>query len=212
MAERDGDGEGLDIGALAEEIDKNSRPWQGYWAWRTKAVGECAAAEIVLKASGHQVSALAPGADPPDCVAFVDGAFCAIEVTELVHHETLTRSIKARNLRKSGGEPEAPEAYFRWDEAQFLAKIQEIIDSKEVKIRKKVSSSPGNAYSRFYLVIVTDEFSLDENSVMNWTKEATFKTTLITDVLLGLSYRPDPQGGDGRHPVFKLDTRKNQHF
>jgi hypothetical protein len=49
------------------------------------------------------------------------------------------------------------------------------------------------------LVIPTNEFFLDRESVGLFPKGASFRTKLITDAFLGLSYHP----GSG-HPVFRL--------
>jgi hypothetical protein len=46
-------------------------------------------------------------------------------------------------------------------------------------------------------VIHTDEFFLDRETVGRFLEGASFRTTFITDVFLGLSYHPsaEPQGG-----------------
>ena len=59
---------------------------------------------------------------------------------------------------------------------------------------------PKRSYERYVLVIHTDEFFLDSDSVERFLKGASFNTSLITDAFLGLSYEPGK--GD---PVFELE-------
>lgn len=78
-------------------IEVHSRPWNGYWAWRDKPVGEREAAEDVLSAAGLNLSCLrSRPEDPPDCEAIIDSQRWGIEVTELVHQRTLERSLRGQ--------------------------------------------------------------------------------------------------------------------
>jgi hypothetical protein len=183
--------------ASAEIIKANVRGWNSYWFWRDKPVGERGAARDILMAAGIAFEGLvsrANGQDPPDCEAIVDGRLAGIEVTELVHQKTLERSLKAQKERAEGREPQKPEAYFVWDRAELLRALQDRISAKD-RVEPK-----GGPYSRYILVIHTDETFLEAAKVEQWLIGVTFPTNRITDVLLGLSYDP----GQRRCPVFKL--------
>ncbi len=45
------------------------------------------------------------GQAPPDCEAIIEGRRCGIEVTELVHRETMERPLRAKRARKAGKLP-----------------------------------------------------------------------------------------------------------
>ena len=106
----------------------------------------------------------------------------------------MERSLKAQKERAEGREPQKPEAYFVWDRAEQLRALQDRISAKD-RVEPK-----GGPYSRYILVIHTDETFLEAAKVEQWLIGATFPTNRITDVLLGLSYDP----GQRRCPVFKL--------
>jgi hypothetical protein len=120
-----------------------------------------------------------------------------VEVTELVHRKTLERSIKALKQRAAGREPALPEAYFVWDRDDLIAAIQVLIEGKDVAKLK------GGPYDRYVLVIHTDEFFLSRETVGKFLEGATFRSQLITDVIIGLSYEP----GFGI-PTFRLDLTR----
>lgn len=175
---------------------------QSYWYWGDKPVGEREAARKVLTEAGFEVTDLnSRKEDPPDCEASVNGAWCGIEVTELLHRPALEQSIQALRARQAGREPEKPEGYFAWDRDSLLAALQELID------RKDKAKLKGGRYERYILVIVTDEFFLDRHTVKDFLREATFQADLITDVLLGLSYHPSLDPGGGSCPAFRLPCR-----
>lgn len=181
---------------FAELIEANLRPWNSYWAWKHKPTGESGAASEILRGAGINAEGLVSRGDqdPPDCEARVDGCLTGVEVTELVHRQTLERSLKALKLRAQGKEPHKAEAYFVWDRADLLGALQARIDAKDRAILK------GGPYERYILVVYTDEMFLSASQVEQWLKGATFRADRITDVLLGLSYDPAQQCC----PVFKL--------
>ena len=199
MSEEDTDGEP----SLAELIKANTRPWNGFWAWKDKLVGEHGAAYNVLQAAGINAESLVSreeGQDPPDCEAIIDGCLTGIEVTELVHQPTLERSLKAIKQRAAGKEPgpNKSEAFFVWEREDLLHALQTRIDTKD---RSKLKGGP---YDRYILVIHTNEMFLETDKVEQWLRQATFEARRITDVLLGLSY--DPRHGGC--PVFKLQMSR----
>jgi hypothetical protein len=129
---------------------------------------------------------------PPDCEASLDGDFAGIEVTELVHQPTATRSIKASRERAAGREPKRPEAFFAWDRSNLLSALQDRIDGKQ-------KGWKGGPYQRRVLVMCTDEFFLDRVSVDGFLQGATFRTEFFNDAFLGLSYC------EGCIPVFHFE-------
>ena len=177
------------------KIEFHIREILSYWDFRIrgktdkekKSQGESGAIDQVLTAAGLMVECLRPKAKdvdenaPPDCEAYVDGRWSGIEHTELVHQQTLERSLKAV---KRGKANEA--AYFVWTASELIGRLQERITEKDLKC--------ASAYERYVLVIVTDEPFLDRRTAMAFLTGATFKASWITDAFLGLSY--DPAIGD----------------
>lgn len=199
MSEEDADEEA----SLAELIKANVRPWNSYWSWKDKPVGEHGAAYSILGAAGINAEGLVSredGQDPPDCEAIINGCLTGIEVTELVHQPTLERSMKAIKQRDGGEEPDVrkSEAFFVWEREDLLRALQARIDAKDGSHLK------GGPYKRYILVIHTDETFLEAEKVEQWLNEAAFVAQRITDVLLGLSY--DPRRGGC--PVFKLELSR----
>ncbi|MGY2938848.1 hypothetical protein ACVWZ6_008450 [Bradyrhizobium sp. GM6.1] len=182
--------------SLAEIIETNVRPWNGFWAWNDKPIGELGAAREIMGRAGLEVRDLVSRGrdDPPDCEGNIDGRRVAVEVTELVHEPTLKRSLKALKQRAAGIEPGKPEAYFVWQQTDLFQALQQRIDQKDQ------SKLKGGPYERYILVIATDEMFLDASKVEKWLTGATFRSKQITDVLLGLSHEPE-RGGC---PVFVL--------
>jgi hypothetical protein len=182
---------------LRAVIEANIRPWNSFWAWRDKPIGEHGAAAEILGRVGVQVMGLVsrpPNEDPPDCEGTLDHQWSGIEVTELVHRKALERSIKAIKERNACREPERPGVYFEWDRATFIDVVRKLIDAKDaVKLK-------GGPYKRYVLVIHTNEFTLSRIAVSEFLQGAKFRARQITDVFLGLSYEP----GFGI-PTFRLD-------
>jgi hypothetical protein len=85
-----------------------------------------------------------------------------------------------------------------WSRDDFLLRLQQII-------RRKTNSRGAQMerYARYILVIITDEFALGHADVAQFLRGAIFRSKLITDAFLGLSYDPSFEGGSC--PVFKLE-------
>jgi hypothetical protein len=198
MSDEDDD----DERSLATTIASNVRPWNGFWSWRDKPIGELGAAREILTRAGIDASNLNSRGkdDPPDCEGNIDGCRTAVEVTELVHEPTLKRSLKALKQRASGKQPDRPEAYFVWQKPDLIHALQQRIDQKD---RAKLK---GGSYERYILVIATDEMFLEASQVEQWLLDATFQSKRITDAFLGLSHEPK-RGGC---PVFKLALRSDE--
>jgi hypothetical protein len=175
---------------LAASIKANTREASTFWYWRDKPVGEQGAANGILRAGGVDVVDLVSRhEDPPDCEATLDGYWSGVEVTELVDLPTLERNIRATKERNAGKEPEQSEAYFIWDRDSLVSALRAGIDRKDRPWK-------GGPYQRRVLVMCTNEFLLDRANVDRFLQGAAFRTKLITDVFLGLSYH------DGCIPVF----------
>jgi len=199
--------EDLSLESMLRIWEQNTRPWQGYWAWQDKPVGERNAVREAFAGIGLEpigLRSLPAGEDPPDCEVLVDGRLCGVEVTELVHESTMRRSLKALKIRKAGGSPQLhrAEAHFVWDQNSLINSIQARINRKDQPDRVSAAR-----YDRYFLVIVTDEFYLDRNTVATFLRGAVFEASLITDVLFTLSYHPSP-GGGGSCPVFPLRLKR----
>jgi hypothetical protein len=182
----------------------NKREWNGFWYWRDKPVAERMQARNILEQAGVQVDGLRSfdqGQDPPDCEGTLDGKWSGVEVTELVHRRTLERSIKAVRQRSRGEEPQRPEAYFVWDRDDLIAALQALLDVK-------TSKKPKRSYERYVLVIHTDEYLLESENVGRFLEGASFKSSLITDAFLGLSYEP----AKGCCPVFRLELAAHREL
>lgn len=168
---------------LRSMIEKK-RKVSSYWDWPDKPVKERGIALNILPRVFKDVvdlTSLEPGQDPPDCECSLDGSFSGVEVTELVDQKTLEQSIRGDRV------------YLEWDRQQFLSALQSRIDDKD-------KSWKGGPYERRVLVIHTDEFTLDRETVDRFLQGSAFTTKLITDVILGLSYHSSTEDV----PVFRL--------
>lgn len=177
------------------QIAASFRPVRGGWTGSTKHIRERDAARTVLEGLGHNVKDLhSPENDPPDCVAIVDGQLSAIEVTELVDRRSLEKALKARRATEWW-----PGIYdgtqFEWTRESFLAFLATIIAKKDAKARLE-------GFSRYFLVIVTDETFLWAARVSEFLKSASFPVKNFTDVMLGLGYHRAPNGGS--YPCYRL--------
>jgi hypothetical protein len=187
---------------LAEIIEANQRGYNDYFAWKHKQTAELGAVNDILTSARIAFEGLVSrpeGQDPPDCEALVDGELVGIEVTELVHRRAMERSLKAQKEDKQEQERQDRELdklefYFVWDRAELLRALQALID------RKDGAEPKGGPYSRYILVIHSDEAYLDAANVKEWLTGAPFRASRLTDALLGLSYHPSHQCC----PVFQL--------
>jgi hypothetical protein len=196
--ERSDDEPADDMESFRALIEANARDW--IWGWRDKAVAERGEAREILERAGVHVVGLVsqePRQQPPDCESKLDGLFSGVEVTELVHRQTLERSLKAIKLRKAGKEPIRSEAYFVWDRAALLSRLQALIDRKDQESKR-------GPYQRYVLMIHTAEVFLDRNTVSSFLEGASFHAKFITDAFLGLFYHPSAEPEDGCRPVFRL--------
>jgi hypothetical protein len=193
---------------LARSIRENTREWQSGRYWRDKPVGERGRIKEVLTDARLDVRDLRsrPETDqPPDCEGTINGQWCGIEDTELVHPPTMKRSIKAKRERSDGKIPGKPEAYFEWDQASLLDALQQTITKKD----EGAERSKGGPYARYMLVIWTEETTLYRDAVQKFLGGACFRSARITDAFLSLGYHPSADGGEeGEYPLFPLSLVK----
>ena len=171
---------------LAKKRKKNS-----FWKWPDRPVEERGIATEILRQAGVDVADVRSreqGEDPPDCEATLDGRVSGVEVTELIDQPALQQSLH---------QPGSP-VYFDWDKPTFLAALQKRIEAKD-------RAWKGGPYERSVLVIHTDEYVLDRDTVSRFLKGALFRATFITDAFLGLSYHSSVESEGGCCPVFRLN-------
>jgi hypothetical protein len=172
-------------------LDKIARRFQNYWFWKAKPTMERFATEEVLRQAGISFTCLkSRDEDPPDCEAIVDGHLVAIEVTEFIHQRTLEKSLKDQT-----------KYYALWTQDLFVTKLNEIIHKKDN------SNLKGGPYTRFIVLILSDETALYSSEVASWLQEISFETQQITDAFFVLSYEPSDRPEGGNCPTFRLNIR-----
>jgi hypothetical protein len=179
------DDDAQDWGDFARAMQQNMRGGNDYWYWKDKSEMERGIALEVLTQAGLDIQQLRSRTpeDPPDCEAMIGGLMCGIEVTELLDQPTLESSIRGN------------EQMLVWDRETLCRELQRRIDRKD-----KPEKVKGGPYARYILVVATDEFLLSREAVARFLEGATFRTRLITEVYVGLSYDPWVKSC----PVFQL--------
>jgi hypothetical protein len=122
------------------------------------------------------------------------------------------RSHRAKRAREAGKVPPKSnveayrrwlltegEGHLQWSREGFLDTLQDRIDEKD-----KPEKVRGGPYDRYILVIVTDEFTRNRHAVEAFLAGATFRPTMIDDMVLGFPYHPSSDEGGGSCPVFSL--------
>lgn len=173
------------LAAFGQYVDQ-LRPVQGLRSRQPefRQIEERGAARDILTSAGFTLEGLrSPAKDPPDCEAYVDGVWSGIEVTELIDPKTIELHYRDRS---------APIYRREWTKSDFLAKIGLMIAGKD-KAKPK-----DQTYSRYFLIIQTDEMYLTEDVLGDWLADAKFSCRLITDAFIGLTYPTDP------YPTFKI--------
>jgi hypothetical protein len=148
-----------------------------------ESVDQIGGIRLVLANVGLKFANLRPGPNPPDCEAEIDGKLCGIEDTLLV--ETMGERI------------DGDYCYRAWSREELLNALRAIIR------RKDDTDLNGDSYARYILVVRTDEFHLDPNTVTTWFRGEAFRVNMITDVLFAMSYWRGWGKGCG-YPVFPL--------
>ncbi|MCB1516156.1 MAG: hypothetical protein KDJ19_00860 [Hyphomicrobiaceae bacterium] len=178
---------------LSEEelalIRGNVRGYQDYWAWRNKPIAETGAVEEVLEALEGRVCEVTHMGkdDPPDCWFEKDGTKISVEHTELVCQEALEETLKT-----------GIHCYKVWDESDLIQELGERIRKKAEKLAKY-----SDKYVENWLLVVTDEFELNEPRVSDWLSANSLDLCGFTKVIFALSYHPS-EDGNCRIPVFLI--------
>ena len=144
-----------------------------------------------LQAAGEPgfVGVASEESDPPDSVAVTpEGERVAVEVTELVDQR-----MAAEGQRRPGRHRD-------WSPEDTISRIQEIIDSKDLKCTGL------KMYSRVLLLIHTDEMSLQGyagDEVLAKVRDHVFRTPKnIDEAILLVSYDPRVR----TYPYVRLKT------
>jgi hypothetical protein len=124
--------------------------------------------------------------DPPDCDGLLDGKLVGIEVTELVSKEVVEKFQRCGVFE-----------WKDWSQEPFLAKLRCIIAEKDSKTLK------GGPYSKYLLVVYTDEFVLHEEAVQSYLAGFVPEGSQLDEVLLLISYDPRTQ----TYPLFRLPVQ-----
>ena len=125
---------------------------------------------------------------PPDCQALLDHGLVGIEVTELVTQEVIEQYKRDGTV-----------LFKAWSRDAFLCRLCDIIAEKDQP--KDIREGP---YSKYFLVVHTDELGIKEEVVRPWLAEFTPTVELLDEVLLLLSYEPETK----RRPVIRIATQK----
>ena len=126
--------------------------------------------------------------DPPDCEAEIDGEIVGIEVTELVDQAAI------ETAKRMGSPP-----FVAWDVEKFRKAVTERVAAKDQPHKQK-----GGPYSRYFLIIHTDEPDLSREKISTFVRPMHFETRLITDIVLVLSYDPSDQA----YPTFPISAER----
>lgn len=161
-----------------------------------RALEETEDARNVFKALGlddRQLASRGPGKDPPDCTATIDGEQVGIEITELLDRGTLERRIKGDQRRHL------------WTRDEFLAALKAIINRKD-----HPTSIYGGPYSRYILVVRTDEFHLGLDNVQEFLVGVNFQCDLITEAYVAFGYHTTPAASEVHpYPVLPIPISKS---
>lgn len=105
----------------------------------------------------NEIAYLKDGEDPPDCILKgKNGDTLGVEMTELVHQETRTKSVKREPKRKSKREYD----YYDWTPEKVLEKVIEIHRTKEKKIIKRYENNQSQ-FTELLLLIHTNEGAIN---------------------------------------------------
>jgi hypothetical protein len=157
-----------------------------------KSMKELEAARTAFEEAGIPISELRTQPElnhpPPDCQAFLDQGPVGIEVTELVSQVVIER------YKRDG-----TSLWKVWSKNAFLCQLAHIIAKKD-----RAKDIRGGPYSKYFLVVHTDELAIKEDVVRPWLAEFTPTTALLDEVFLLLSYEPETK----RCPVIKITIQK----
>jgi hypothetical protein len=180
------------------EIARNTREANSYGYWKDRPVMNDGITREVLKDRSWPFEQLRSRdrqdrQDAPDCEAIVNGWRTGIELTELMHQQTLEANIKTnKRFPLSPGIPlwKQPNLLVRlrgqrfhiWDQATLRAKVQSLIDEKDIPPEEL----KGGPYDRYFLIIHTAEGALGKDNVEAFLQDAVFESRWIANAYLWL--------------------------
>lgn len=144
--------------AKMREAGSKSRGYASYWEWSLdKSVAEVGVAEVLAKYLAHaeecsweSVSSIVD--DPPDVLLRSTSGEClGVEVTELVHADT----VKRHRYQKNSGSF-YPYEWANWTVKDATRLIVELIKKKDCKLANQI-----DRYDQLYVAICTDEPLID---------------------------------------------------
>ena len=143
--------------------------------------------------------------DPPDCYGVVAGEKFGIEVTELVHEETVAAHEVRRNAERKGSPP-PPKAADAWDTAWWTAGALRV--ALTAIVERKDKPAIGGPFSPYLVAIFTDELTVTPELITQAMAGVTITSRHIDDAYVLLSYDPSSEGFPNRIPVYKIPVSK----
>lgn len=139
----------------------------------------------------------------PDCLAEMSGRTIGVEVTELVDSEAIREHGGLRGAAGSEWDPwgfPGPPIPI-WDLDSFRSRLDEITQKKDDRV-------PDSTLAKQFLLILTDEPWLDEETVSGYLEALKLKRPKHFDQIF-LMLSPVPNGsGNRRYPVFEVPLQE----
>ena len=190
---------------------ETERAYASYWKFsldrkiEEQHVAACLLAYLEAFESWSGARVFVSQRDPPDCFGEVAGGKFGIEVTELVHEESVAAHQLRRNAERKGIPPPAKAAE-AWDAAQWTAsalraKLRLIVDEKD-------KPAIGGSFTPYLFEIFTDELTVTLSLVVEAMTEVAITTRHIDGAYLLLSYDPSADVFPNRIPVYKIPITK----
>lgn len=174
---------------IIREFLKRQRKYASFFEWSDKGQKELGIVETLLQSVAFQGAEtfrnlrISPK-DPPDCIAEgQSGNLIGFEVRELVDEEAVRLNAQGK------------EVYRNWTVDEVIKELESIIVEKDYK------TFHGGPYKKLILVIHTDEFVLDFQTLKPVLETHEFrKTNKIAEAYLLFSYDPEIE----RFPYIQL--------
>lgn len=165
---------------IIREFLKRQRKYASFFEWFDKGQKELGIVETLLQSVAFKgaetfLNLSISLKDPPDCIAEdQSGNLIGFEVRELVDEEAVRLNAQGK------------EVYRNWEVNEVIKELESIIVEKDSK------TFHGGPYKRLILVIHTDEFVLDFQTLKPFLEICEFKkTNQISEVYLLFSYDPE---------------------
>ncbi len=165
---------------IIREFLKRQRKYASFFEWFDKGQKELGIVETLLQSVAFKGAetflnlSISPK-DPPDCIAEdQSGNLIGFEVRELVDEEAVRLNAQGK------------EVYRNWEVNEVVKELESIIVEKDSK------TFHGGPYKRLILVIHTDEFVINFQTLKPVLEIHEFKkTNQISEVYLLFSYDPE---------------------